>query len=281
MTTEHLDLDSVARRYVEHDTLPMTTFGPLGEFGEAAVAGDNKTTWPDGGYWEKTDVFTGTAFVQNQAANDNRAAMGAGMSDVDPEGLFLAATRETQGGGYVYPRSRHGDFMQTYSARKFWPLDARHEEIHIEDIAHALAMQCRYGGHCERFYSVAEHSVLMARSVSHENAMWALLHDAAEAYLADVPRPLKRYLPGYKEAEAKVMAAICERFGLPSAMPAEVHDADNRILADEIVQNMRPMAWHGEHTNPLGVKLEYWSPEEAEDQFLAMFVWLQNMSVAA
>lgn len=281
MTTAHLDWDSVARRYVEHDTLPMTTFGPLGAFGAAAIARDNKTTWPDGGYWEKTDVFTCAAFVPNQVANDNRAAMGAGMSDVDPEGLFLAATRETQGGGYVYPRRRHGDFMQTFSAREFWPLDPAPGEVHIEDIAHALAMQCRYGGHCERFYSVAEHCVLMARSVSPANAMWALMHDAAEAYLADVPRPLKRHLPGYKEAEANVMAAICERFDLPEEMPAEVHEADSRILADEIVQNMRPMAWHKKHANPLGVTLEFWTPEEAEDQFLAMFVWLQNMRVAA
>jgi len=174
----------------------------------------------------------------------------------------------------VAETTRKGDWMQTYTGRKFWPLDPRADEICIEDIAHSLSMQCRYGGHCQRFYSVAEHSVIMARFVSPANALWALLHDASEAYLADVPRPLKRHLAGYKDAEAAVMAAVCDRFGLPNEMPAEVHAADNRILADEIRQNMSPMEWHGKHDNPLRMMLRFWPPEKAEAEFLDWFYHL-------
>lgn len=177
-------------------------------------------------------------------------------------------------GQYIGLDRRHGDWMQTWSARKFWPLDPRSEEVFIEDIAHSLSMQCRYAGHCRRFYSVAEHSVLMARWLlpTHgpEIALWGLLHDSSEAYLVDVPRPVKPSLVGYKEAEAKVMAAVCERFGLAPDMPAVVHDADNRIIGDELV-NLLPMAWHERYNEPLGVQLRCWYPEQAEDEFLATF----------
>lgn len=186
-------------------------------------------------------------------------------------------------GGYDIPpalqpafldAARNGDFMQTATGRKFWPLDPRPDEVFIEDIAHSLSLQCRYAGHCVRFYSVAEHCVLMARKLRWEGvdvALWALLHDAAEAYTVDVPRPLKRSLVGYKEAEAKVMAAIATRYGLASEMPAVVHDADNRIIGDELA-NLVPMPWHDRYAGQeLGVELRYWSPERAEKEFMATF----------
>lgn len=170
---------------------------------------------------------------------------------------------------------RQGDFMQTATGRKFWPMDPRADEVFIEDIAHSLALQCRYAGHCLRFYSVAEHSVLIARHLrdqyGEQAALWGLLHDASEAYLVDVPRPVKPYLTGYKDAEAKVMAAVCDRFGLSHEMPVAVHDADNRIIADELV-NMVPMDWHARYAGKeLGVHLRYWSPERAREEFMATF----------
>lgn len=168
---------------------------------------------------------------------------------------------------------RNGDFMQTFTGRKFWPMDARANEVCIRDIAHSLSLQCRYAGHCRRFYSVAEHCVHIASwlvGVAPEAALFGLLHDASEAYLIDVPRPVKPFLSGYRDAEAKVMAAVCQRFGLPLEMPAAVHEADERIIADELVNLVR-MQWHARHTDGLGVTLQYWSPEEAEAQFLDMF----------
>lgn len=168
---------------------------------------------------------------------------------------------------------RQGSFMQTYTGRKFWPMDPKSNEVCIRDIAHSLSLQCRYAGHCRRFLSVAEHSVHIARwlvVVAPEAALWGLLHDASEAYLVDIPRPVKPSLTGYKAAEANVMAAICARFGLPIDMPAVVHEADDRIIADELV-NLVPMAWHARHDNPLNVTLQFWSPEEAEIEFLETF----------
>lgn len=163
--------------------------------------------------------------------------------------------------------------MQTFTGRQFWPMDPRADEIHIEDIAHSLSMQCRYAGHSILFYSVAEHCVLLARAASYHNQLWALLHDAAEAYLVDVPRPVKPYLLGYAETEANVMVEVCERFGLPFLMPAEVKTMDGMILRDEAHQNMAPcvVPWGFPEPEPLGVKLQFWTPAQAEAEFLREF----------
>jgi uncharacterized protein len=176
----------------------------------------------------------------------------------------------------VEAQPRIGGWMQTYSGRAVYPMDLRPDEIHIEDIAHSLAMQCRYNGHCLRFYSVAEHSVLIARWLRERHgddvALEGLLHDATEAYLADVPRPVKPFLPGYKEAEYKAYMAIADRYDLSDNMPEVVHDADNRILHDERQQNMaRSEQEWGLTGVRLGVTLQFWSPERAKAEFLALF----------
>lgn len=234
--------DSVARRYVEHDTTAQETFGVLGP-----RTGDNENT-------QLVDVRSRIEGEIATAFNLNS------------------------------PR-RRGDFMQTYTARQFWPLDARPDEVHIEDIAHALSLQCRYAGHCLKFYSVAEHSVMLARWLtemgeSDETALTGLLHDATEAYLVDVPRPVKRSLHDYRLHEAALWKVVAERYGLPEVMPAIVHEADDRIIADELV-NLRPMPWHAKHDNPLHVDLQFWSPAEAEAEFLAAYHALENMRRAA
>lgn len=167
-----------------------------------------------------------------------------------------------------------GDWMQTFTGLQFWPLSPDPRSIVIEDIAHALANQCRFAGHCIKFYSVAEHSVHVSRSIvgNPRDALWGLLHDAAEAYLVDVPRPLKPYLANYSDIEASIMSAVCRRFGLGTVMPAAVKQADNRILNDERDQNLfpPPRAWAGDKT-PLGVQLQLWSPDRAEREFLDDF----------
>lgn len=174
-------------------------------------------------------------------------------------------------------RERIGDWISTYTGRQAYPMDLRPSEIHVADISHSLAMQCRYTGHCRNFYSVAEHSVLMARHFIKtgmaEYALPALLHDATEAYLTDVPRPIKHFLIGYKEAEAKAWLAIAERFGVDPILSSHVHQADARILNDEVAQNMvTPLAgWGLPNPEPLGVTLQYWTPAEAEREFLDEF----------
>jgi hypothetical protein len=184
--------------------------------------------------------------------------------------------------------------MQTYTGGRFYPLDPSPLEVDPVDIAHALSLVCRYGGHVTRFYSVAEHCVLLSHAVSPENALWALLHDAAEAYVGDMVRPLKRMMPAYVDAEDGVLLVIALRFGLewrpdvPWRMPDEVKEADNRIILTERAALMRPTAdvWMEDTLTPLPVTICGWKPAEAEARYFARLVELarireQNLHDAA
>jgi 5'-deoxynucleotidase YfbR-like HD superfamily hydrolase len=196
-------------------------------------------------------------------------------------------------------------WLQTYMGYAFDPLDPRAEDVDIRDIAHGLAYQCRFHGHTRVFSSVAQHSVLVASLVEDdlahtvrvstiENgpmAWWtplaALLHDAHEAYLGDMPRPIKR-IPEvaavYKPIEENVQCVIHERFGLPwplsDRVRAVIHLADNMALAIEKRDQMcrPPREWA-----PLPEPSERWTlvrpacAEEAEDVFLRTFYRLRSM----
>lgn len=171
---------------------------------------------------------------------------------------------------------RKGDWMQTYTGGVFWPLDPDAAEIRLEDIAQALGKQCRYAGHCLRFYSVAEHSVLLSRTFEDRTlARYALLHDAAEAYLVDVPRPAKKSLTNYAAIENTILHKVFARFGLYTGMlpvlPVQIIYADDAILRDEMEQNMAPppRPWRGVPERGLGVRLEFWGPDRAPGEFLA------------
>lgn len=176
---------------------------------------------------------------------------------------------------------RVGDWIQTYTGRQFWPLDPRAEDVDVIDIAHALSMQCRFAGHCLHFYSVAEHSVHVSRAVSAASALLALLHDAAEAYLVDVPRPVKPFLAGYKEAEARIMRVVCAHFGIAAEVPDDVIEADWRILGDERANLSRCVVEWRDPPEPMGVRLSLWSPQDAETAFLARFRELHRLTTEA
>lgn len=130
------------------------------------------------------------------------------------------------------------DWIQTFSGKKFYPLEPDIEDIHIVDIAKALSHICRFNGHCNRFYSVAEHSLSclglarhMGLSYSHRYA--ALMHDAAEAYLSDVVRPVKRFLKGYAYYEYQLEELIFKKYGITYPFGAEIKKIDNIMLATE------------------------------------------------
>ncbi|WP_298983383.1 phosphohydrolase [uncultured Roseibium sp.] len=160
-------------------------------------------------------------------------------------------------------------WIQTFTGKAFYPLEPFRSEIDIEDIAHALSNLCRYGGHSNEFYSVAQHSVLVSRNVSEENALWGLLHDATEAYLIDLVRPVKRRMPVYQKFEINLAYHIALHFGLPANIPDEVHRVDNAILADEMpVLIGKPAAPWNLPEPPLGIKIDPWGPKFAKQVFL-------------
>jgi len=128
---------------------------------------------------------------------------------------------------------RYGNWLQTYTGIPFYPLDPRPEDINIEDIAHALSNVCRYGGHCTQFISVAQHSCIVSKLVPKGMEMWGLLHDASEAYLVDIPRPLKEYLGNYYAIEKECMSAVAVKFNLQLPIPEEVKLADDAALKIE------------------------------------------------
>ena len=105
-------------------------------------------------------------------------------------------------------------------------------EIKVEDIAHGLAHTCRFAGQCKAFYSVAEHSVLVSQIVP-QAELAALFHDAAEAFVGDMSRPLKQLLPEYTKIEKDIERAIFQRFGIEWPSPADVKTADYSVMAAE------------------------------------------------
>ncbi len=174
----------------------------------------------------------------------------------------------------IWPQS--GDFIQTFTGKAFFPLDPDPDDVCIEDIAHSLSLKCRYGGHCLKFYSVAEHSILVSRNC-YGHRLEALLHDASEAYLCDVPSPIKPFLDGYKAIEAAVDCAIAERFGLEYPWPMEIKEIDSRIIVDEAFWNMAPsdQEWLVHPKGALGLaSLPLWEPAMAERMFLETFTSL-------
>jgi hypothetical protein len=181
--------------------------------------------------------------------------------------------------------SRTGDWGCTVSGRKYWPADPRPEDFCVEDIAHALANQCRFGGHCRTFYSVAQHSVHVSRVCDPADALWGLLHDASEAYIVDIPRPFKTApgMEGYRLYENQMMRAVCEAFGLPAEIPASVKHADEVLLASE-ARDLMPEAsvrrWYLPE-RPLDFTLSPWSPTKSRALFLARFHELTRTEAAA
>jgi hypothetical protein len=194
---------------------------------------------------------------------------------------------------------RKGDWIQTASAGQFWPLDPQPDDVNIKDIAASLSRLCRYTGHLPLtesplfsdlapIYSVAQHSVLVSRHVSPDAALWGLLHDAAEAYLNDLSRPLKRCLrqlfgDALDRIEEAIAQAIRERYRVPYSpeIAEEVHRADVLVLVTEARDVMAPLhpAWHHREENGYEVIRERiipWSPRRAQNAFMTVFHHLTN-----
>ncbi|PIZ81725.1 phosphohydrolase [Candidatus Pacearchaeota archaeon CG_4_10_14_0_2_um_filter_30_11] len=168
---------------------------------------------------------------------------------------------------------RKGDWMQIFTGKKFWPLDPKSEEVDIKDIALSLAFQCRFNGHSNYFYSIAQHSVIVSKIVSKDQASAALLHDAAETYIGDMVSPLKRFMLEFKEIENKIEKIIFEKFGIKNVNQKEIKRADNIALVTEMRDLMKspPERWKVASFEPIHEKIISMGPEESEKIFLKRF----------
>jgi len=127
-------------------------------------------------------------------------------------------------------------WMQTFLGNKFTFDIPRSQDIEIEDIAHSLAMQCRFNGHVKEFYSVGDHCLRVASRVSTPNKLWGLMHEAAETYMSDIITPFKyhwRWRHFLKSMEERILKVVAEKYGLPWPVPGEVKEVDRRIWATE------------------------------------------------
>lgn len=172
-------------------------------------------------------------------------------------------------------------WIQTVSGRKFDLLCPRVADINIGDIAHALSLLCRFNGHVPRFYSVAQHSVIVSRLCEPRYALAGLLHDAPEAYIGDITRPLKDLLPDVRLIEANIYRCIAERFGLEPDIPDAVHQADSAVLHAEAKQLIGYDAdnWCSRLPPAADIRIvEPWSPETAQREFLKRFDYLTQLT---
>ena len=171
------------------------------------------------------------------------------------------------------------EWMCTFSGVQYFPANPRVEDVRIVDIAHHLARLCRFTGAIKpEHYSVAEHSVHVSHTVPPEHAFAGLMHDAPEAYMNDVNRPLKRSLPDYKRIEQLNWAVIAEKFGLPPELPPEVHEADVAVFFTEQALLLPPMPARDEHDAKARAPVEILSlgPNAAERLFLTRFYELSG-----
>jgi uncharacterized protein len=164
------------------------------------------------------------------------------------------------------------DWIQTFTGRRFHPLAPDPAEVDITDIAHSLSLLCRFNGHCEAFYSVADHSVRVSRLLPGEHALAGLLHDAGEAYVSDLPRPVKKQVPAFDDMEDLVLRAVFDRFGLVFPYADAVRWADDVLLATEMRDLMTPAPepWPLREA-PTPERVVPLAPLEAERLFLARF----------
>lgn len=161
----------------------------------------------------------------------------------------------------------------THTGKWFDVLNPNADLVDIQDIAHALANQGRFTGHTSEFYSVAQHSVLVANLCPSDLALAGLLHDGSEAYLSDIARPVKKHPdfgPFYLKAEERLQEAIFEHFSIPFTDMEEVHIADNILLRTE-ARDLMPNTFPVYEGEVLTEEIIPWTPKRAKKEFLKKY----------
>lgn len=173
-----------------------------------------------------------------------------------------------------------GDWIQTYTGVKFHLMDAKPGDFRIVDIAHALSNVCRFSGHVREFYSVAEHSVRVARCLRDQEyfegvQLAGLMHDASEAYICDMARPFKNLaiFKVYRDVEAYLMGIIADKFEFREfARCQAIKRADEILLGTEARDLLGDLidGWRMRYAS-LDQTIEPWSPRKAKREFLAEY----------
>ena len=169
--------------------------------------------------------------------------------------------------------------IKTYSGKMFDPIKANAEEIDIRDIAHALSMLCRANGHFPHFYSVGQHSVncmneARARGYSKRVQLGCLLHDASEAYISDITRPIKPHISGYLEIESRLQGQIFDKWITPALDDEEkklVCDIDDAVLYYEFVEMMNEKLFQNAPVLISKPKISFVDFSYTESEFLKEF----------
>ncbi len=161
--------------------------------------------------------------------------------------------------------------IRTLSGHQFSLPNLDPSAIDVYDIAHSLSFNCRFGGHLPRFYSVAQHCVEMSYEVPSEHALWALLHDATEAYICDMPKPFKNMLPDYQQLEKELEAKLMPVFGLVPTMPSAVQEADMRMLNTERRDIKKSILDEPPMAEPYPFRIRPWRSAKAKRLFLLRY----------
>jgi hypothetical protein len=174
-------------------------------------------------------------------------------------------------------------YIRTHSGRHFDYTRPKAADIFIGDIAHALSQLCRFAGQSPVFYSVAQHSVYTSQLCEDDHPyepaliLGALLHDATEAYMNDVPLPLKNLLPEYTKMEDRICRIIFKAFDIPQITYASVKKYDKQALIGEFVSIIKTgFGGKSDVEWPIAFPTTAWSPEVAKANFLARFVELTD-----
>lgn len=204
-----------------------------------------------------------------------------GLEHDDDSNLVIGLTAEE------FAEAKANAVFMTYTGRLFNPFDPQPEDINIQDIAHALSQTCRYGGMCSEYYSVAQHSGHVSSQCTDKDdwKLWGLLHDAAEAYIGDMPKPFKPFMLNFDNLETIILKVIADKFDLKwydnndvqDGVPGHVSAVDEQMLYTEARQLLPGCDWAKEDKSrptTAGYKdmiIPSMSPEQAKAAFLLEF----------
>lgn len=170
-------------------------------------------------------------------------------------------------------------YITTFTGTYFDPVNPEENLIEVKDIAHALSLLCRANGHMRFFYSVAQHAIACAkeaeaRGLSKRIQFGCLLHDASEAYLSDITRPIKKKLTVYLEIESNLQNAIWNKFfkiPLTAEELKQIFEIDDDMLSYEFKHLMpEPINNHYEKIQA-DIQCEFVNPEKVEQEFLRLY----------